>query len=164
MSIKLVEHEAPSVIPSAVRAQMAVMQEAAQQAQDEEARRRGWGRRVTIGDVARFHERRDKCKCHGNVELTAWTIVDGQRVPTMQICPKAMEDIARLCGWRVVNTPQGPRWYLGVEPENFGLWSVFYNSVRSWVLDQQMRKALDEQPGVIGGNGRWSLPLQPSNP
>jgi hypothetical protein len=156
MDVIIKEDQAPREVPPDVRARAAALREDLARQTDESARDMGWGRRVTIGDVAKFHVRRDKCPCRGNVEMTMFRIVEGQRVPSLHICALAMEDIGNACGWRTINTPDGPRWLAGVSPEEFGLWIIFQADRRAWNQDQRMRAKLDASC-ISGGNGRWLL-------
>lgn len=153
MDVKIKEHNATAELSADVRDRATAIREQTDKLTDEQARAKGWGRRVTIGDVAKFHRKRRNCKhCHGDVEMTIWV----KGVATLHICQRAMDDFSRICGGRSVNTPDGPRWLLGVEPENFALWTIFHASVVGHQRAVATRNLLNARC-KSGGNGRWLL-------
>jgi len=71
------------------------------------------GRRLTIEDVARGHRNRTECICRGTAVFIK--LEGGMSVP--KVCERALNRLRRLHGKELRDTPNGPHWIKGREPE-----------------------------------------------
>ena len=71
------------------------------------------GRRLTIEDIARGHRNRTECICRGTAVFIK--IERGQSVP--KVCERALNRLRRLHGKDLRDTPNGPYWIKGHEPD-----------------------------------------------
>jgi hypothetical protein len=98
------------------------------------------GRHVIIADLLAVHPGDPrKCLCRGTGQVS---MVQGGEGVFLKECGKALAAFRQECGWRTVDTPQGPHWKIGLSPEEFGLFLIFQGEMRDFLFREQLRRTV----------------------
>jgi hypothetical protein len=97
------------------------------------------GRHVLIRDILAVHPGDPlKCLCRGTGEVT---LIIGNDRKTKE-CDKAIKAFRKLLSARVVDTPKGPRWRLGMTPEEWGFVQIFQAEMGEFAFRERLRRTV----------------------
>jgi hypothetical protein len=97
------------------------------------------GRHVLVADMAAVHPGDpNKCLCRGAAEVVV--LVKGEK--TRKLCDRALTAFRKQCAFRVIDTPQGPRWLPGAAPEEWGFALIFAAEMREFAWREEFRRRL----------------------